>query len=57
MLTRTFAALLLAAAVSHAADGLDPKALLKPPTDTWPTYNGDYSGRRDRKSTRLNSSH
>ena len=25
------------------AQGLDPKALLKPPTDTWPTYNGDYS--------------
>ncbi len=25
---------------------LDPAALLKPPTDTWPTYNGDYSGRR-----------
>jgi acido-empty-quinoprotein group A len=46
MLTRTFAALLFAVAASHAADGLDPKALLKPPTDTWPTYNGDYSGRR-----------
>lgn len=26
--------------------GLDPEALLRPPTDTWPTYNGDYSGRR-----------
>jgi glucose dehydrogenase len=26
--------------------GLDPVKLLKPPTDTWPTYNGDYSGRR-----------
>ena len=26
--------------------GLDPAALLKPPTDTWPTYNGDYSGMR-----------
>lgn len=25
---------------------LDPAKLLKPPTDTWPTYNGDYSGRR-----------
>jgi alcohol dehydrogenase (cytochrome c) len=32
---------------SHAsAQGLDPAALLKPATDTWPTYNGDYSGRR-----------
>ena len=28
------------------AQGLDPAELLKPPTDTWPTYNGDYSGRR-----------
>jgi acido-empty-quinoprotein group A len=26
--------------------GLDPAALLRPATDTWPTYNGDYSGRR-----------
>ena len=30
-----------------AADaGLDPALLLKPPTDSWPTFNGDYSGRR-----------
>src|ERR1700675_2381158 len=28
------------------AQGLDPAALLKTPTDTWPTYNGDYSGAR-----------
>lgn len=26
--------------------GLDPAALLAAPTNTWPTYNGDYSGRR-----------
>jgi alcohol dehydrogenase (cytochrome c) len=25
---------------------LDPAKLMQPPTDTWPTYNGDYSGRR-----------
>src|ERR1700691_4706447 len=25
---------------------LDPAKLLKPPADSWPTYNGDYSGRR-----------
>ncbi|MGB2592184.1 MAG: acido-empty-quinoprotein group A [Candidatus Acidiferrum sp.] len=31
---------------SAPAQGLDPAALLKPPTDTWPTYNGDYSGKR-----------
>src|SRR5256886_1257062 len=28
------------------AQGLDPAAQLKPATNTWPTYNGDYSGRR-----------
>src|SRR5438046_2760826 len=31
---------------SLTAQGLDAAALLKPATDTWPTYNGDYSGRR-----------
>ena len=25
---------------------LDPTAMNKPPIDTWPTYHGDYSGRR-----------
>ena len=28
------------------AQGLSPKKLTEPPVDTWPTYNGDYSGRR-----------
>jgi acido-empty-quinoprotein group A len=33
-------------ALSHA-QSLDPQKLLQnEPTDTWPTYNGDYSGRR-----------
>jgi acido-empty-quinoprotein group A len=50
--TRIVAALLLvflALAVRlplASAQGLDPGALLRPATDTWPTYNGDYSGRR-----------
>lgn len=26
--------------------GLDDASLLRPPTDAWPSYNGDYSGRR-----------
>ena len=34
-----------AAAVSYA-QGLDPASLLHPAPDTWPTYNGDYSGKR-----------
>jgi acido-empty-quinoprotein group A len=29
-----------------AAQELDPAALTKPATDTWATYNGDYSGKR-----------
>src|ERR1700729_3790201 len=35
---------------------LDPSALLPPPTDTWPTYNGDYSGRRYSTLDQINSS-
>jgi acido-empty-quinoprotein group A len=41
--------LLLALGLSPSfvsAQALDPAALLKAPTDTWPTYNGDYSGKR-----------
>ena len=42
------AAILMVAllAPNLSAQGLDPAALLKPATDVWPTYNGDYSGRR-----------
>ena len=36
--------------------GLDPAALLKLPTDTWPTYNGDYSGRRHSPLAQVNAS-
>jgi alcohol dehydrogenase (cytochrome c) len=35
--------------------GLDPKLLLKPATEVWPTYNGDYSGRRFSPLTEINS--
>src|SRR5881227_3969695 len=35
---------------------LDPAKLLAPPTDAWPTYNGDYSGRRFSPLTQINSS-
>ena len=37
------------------AQGLDPKALLKPATHTWPTYNGDYSGKRFSPLTEINA--
>ena len=35
-----------AGAQTSPSPGLDPAVLLNPPTDTWPTYNGDYTGRR-----------
>jgi len=44
-MTRYFVALSLAASLL-TAQSLDPKLLLKPPADAWPTYNGDYSGKR-----------
>lgn len=39
-----------------SAQGLDPAALLKPATNTWPTYNGDYSGRRFSTLDQINAS-
>lgn len=53
-LRATIAAVLLATG-AHSA-GLDPAALLKLPTDTWPTYNGDYSGRRYSPLSQINAS-
>jgi acido-empty-quinoprotein group A len=38
------------------AQGLSPQILLKPTADSWPTYNGDYSGRRFSELTQINSS-
>ena len=34
--------------------GLDPSVLSHPPVDSWPTYNGDYSGRRFSTLTKIN---
>src|SRR5260370_42389774 len=36
--------------------GLDPAKLMKLSTDTWHTYNGDYSGRRFSPLARIDSS-
>ncbi|HEV8487280.1 MAG TPA: acido-empty-quinoprotein group A [Blastocatellia bacterium] len=35
--------------------GLDSRSLLKPLSDAWPTYNGDYSGRRYSALSQINS--
>ena len=37
-----------------AAQGVDAATLLKPLGDSWPTYSGDYSGRRYSSLTQLN---
>ena len=49
--------LLLAAAVAgpgRAGDSIR-RSSLKPSTDSWPTYNGDYSGRRFSTLTKINA--
>ncbi len=51
MRARTLALFLLVAPGIYGqgryGEGLTPAALLKPGVDSWPTYNGDYSGRRN----------
>src|SRR5881227_9437 len=47
---------LTALAGAVLGQGLLPATLLKQPTDSWPTYNGDYSGRRFSPLTQINSS-
>ena len=39
-----------------SAQTLDPEALRRPLTDTWPTYNGDYSGQRYSTLSQINAS-
>src|ERR1044072_8540018 len=34
--------------------GLDPASLLKPLGESWPTYSGDYTGRRYSSLTQIN---
>jgi alcohol dehydrogenase (cytochrome c) len=50
------ALLMLAPVVMTAQDqsGLDPSAILKPLSDSWPTYSGDYSGKRYSTLTQIN---
>ncbi len=55
-MTLTRLATLLLAPIVLAAQGLDPADILKPLKDDWPTYNGDYSGRRYSALTQINQS-
>ena len=49
---------LLSLAMLARGQGLDPKALtlFKMPPTVWPTYNGDYSGRRFSDLDQINQS-
>src|SRR5213594_3337912 len=48
--------LTLFSALLFGQGSLDPAKLLQPPTDSWPTYNGDYSGRRYSTLSKINAS-
>lgn len=48
-------AILLACACALTAQTLDNAKLKVPPTDSWPSFNGDYSGRRFSPLTQANS--
>ena len=43
--------------IALSAQFLDPNVLKKPnPVDAWPTYHGDYSGKRYSELTQINKS-
>jgi alcohol dehydrogenase (cytochrome c) len=46
-------ALVLAQSPAPGSIGLDPATLLNPPPDSWPTYHGDYTGRRHSKLSQI----
>ena len=47
------AALLFLFPVRLLCQGLDPATIANPPTDSWPSYHGDYSGRRHSSLTEI----
>ena len=46
--------LLVPIAIAGQGRGIDPSELLKPLGDTWPTYSGDYSGKRYSSLAQIN---
>jgi alcohol dehydrogenase (cytochrome c) len=50
------AAPVLALSAAFGQGALDPAKLLQPPTDSWPSYHGDYSGRRFSPLKKINTS-
>src|SRR4051812_34405757 len=49
-------ALMLGPGLVFAQRGLDPTEILKPLTDQWTTYSGDYSGKRYSSLKQINQS-
>ena len=47
------AALVVACGVAAIAQSVEPSALLKPTRDSWPTYHGDYTGKRHSTLTQI----
>jgi len=46
--------LVLVSFTALRAQPLDPASLLKPLGESWPTYSGDYSGKRYSSLTQIN---
>src|SRR5580658_5228601 len=55
-MTRRILSIALLSASIAGAQGLDTASILKPLGDSWPTYSGDYSGKRYSTLTQLNQS-
>jgi alcohol dehydrogenase (cytochrome c) len=53
---RTFFFITLCAAPLFAQGSLDPAKVGQPPTDSWTSYHGDYSGRRYSTLNKINTS-
>lgn len=49
-----FLAIAALTALAVHGQALDPAKLSQPPTDSWPMFNGDYSGRRFSTLTKIN---
>ena len=50
------AALVVGASTIAIGQGLDPASINKPLGESWPTYSGDYTGRRYSSLTQINQS-
>src|SRR5262249_12723503 len=54
-IARYLLAMTLVSTAAFSQSALTPAKLLQPPTDSWPTYNGDYSGRRYSTLSKINA--